>query len=123
VLEQVAQGLRRFRATAHQIRRLGVMEQAVWQAGLAVEATSARLPELDGDDLARETAAARTAVVVACEQVLDEATHVVGPTGLSSNERLARTVADLTIYVRQHHLDLTLESHGRAALRDREATG
>ena len=55
--------------------------------------------------------------------MLDEATRVVGPAGLSGTARLARTVADLTIYVRQHHLDLTLESLGRDALRDREPTG
>jgi alkylation response protein AidB-like acyl-CoA dehydrogenase len=122
VLELVAQGLRQFRPTSHQTRRVGVMEQAVWQADLVVAATAARLPELDGDDLVRETAAARTAVVIACEQVLDEAIRVVGPAGLSGNGRLARTVADLTIYVRQHHLDLTFESRGREALLDREAT-
>ena len=123
VLEQVVDGLRRFTPTGHQTRRVGVMEQAVRQAGLVVDATAQRLPSLDGEALVRETAVARTTVAWACEQVLDEATRVVGPAGLSGTARLARTVADLTIYVRQHHLDLTLESLGRDALRDREPTG
>ena len=123
VLEQVVDGLRRFTPTAHQPRRVGVMEQAVRQARAVVDATAQRLPELDGEALVRETAVARTAVVWACEQVLDEATRIVGPAGLSGTARLARTVADLTIYVRQHHLDLTLESLGRDALRDREPAG
>ena len=116
-------GLRRFTPTGHQARRVGVMEQAVRQAGLVVDATAQRLPSIDGEALVRETAVARTTVAWACEQVLDEATRVVGPAGLSGTARLARTVADLTIYVRQHHLDLTLESLGRDALRDRESAG
>ncbi len=116
VLDQVCDGLRRFRPTAHQTRRVGVIAQAVWQARLAVEATAARLPELDGDALVEQTAAARTAVVTACEQVVDEATRIVGPGGMSGDARLARTLADLTIYVRQHALDLTLEARGRDAL-------
>ena len=123
VLEQVVAGLRRFEPTGHQLRRVGVMEQAVRQAHQAVEATAARLPDLEGAALVRETAVARTAVVQAAEQVLDEATRVVGPAGLSGNARLARTVADLTIYLRQHHLDATLEQLGRDALADREVIG
>ncbi len=123
VLEQVVDGLRRFRPTAHQLRRVGVMEQAVWQAGVAVAHTAARLPRLEGSALLLETAAARTAVVTACEQVLDEATRVVGPAGLSGGPRLARTIADLGIYVRQHHLDATWEASGRHALEHREPLG
>jgi Acyl-CoA dehydrogenase, C-terminal domain len=123
VLEQVTSGLRRFRPTAHQVRRLGVMEQAVWAARVAVDSTADRLPGLADDELVRETSSARTAVVLACEQVVDEATRIVGPAGLSGEARLARTLADLTIYVRQHHLDLTLESLGRHALEDRAVAG
>jgi hypothetical protein len=123
VLEQVVDGLRRFRPTAHQTRRVGVMEQAVRQARLVVDATAQRLPSLEGEALVREAAVARTTVAWACNQVLDEAGRVVGPAGLSGTARLARTVADLAIYVRQHHLDLTLESLGRDALRDRETAG
>lgn len=123
VLEQVVAGLRAFHATVHQTRRVGVMEQAVWQAGVVLEATAARLSTLDGDALVRETAAARTAVVTACEQVVEEAARVVGPAGLSGNGALARTLADLALYIRQHHVDLAAEALGRDALRDRQVTG
>ncbi len=61
--------------------------------------------------------------VLACDQVVDEAGRVVGPGGLSGDARLARTLADLTIYVRQHHLDGTLESLGRHALEHRTVSG
>jgi hypothetical protein len=123
VLEQVASGLRRFTPSAHQTRRLGVMEQAVWQARTAVDATARRLPDLDGERLARETTAARTCVVAACEQVVDEAQRIVGPGGMSGDARLARTLADLAIFVRQHHVDLAHEAAGRHALTARETPG
>ena len=123
VLEQVAAGLRRFTPSAHQTRRLGVMEQAVWQARTAVDATARRLPGLDGDRLGRETTAARTCVVAACEQVVDEAQRIVGPGGMSTDARLSRTLADLAIFVRQHHVDLAHEAAGRHALTAREPTG
>lgn len=120
VLEQVSDGLRRFEPSGHQLRRLGAMEQAVWEARTAVDATARRLPGLAGDPLARETTAARTAVVASCERVVDEAQRIVGPGGMSGDARLARTLADLAIFVRQHHVDLALEGFGRQALRSRE---
>lgn len=123
VLEQVSHGLRRFEPSGHQLRRLGVMEQAVWEARTAVGATASRLPELSGDPLVRETTAARTAVVAACERVVDEAQRIVGPGGMSGDARLARTLADLAIFVRQHHVDLALEGFGRHALKTRETSG
>lgn len=123
VLEQVVGGLRRFGPTPHQLRRLGVMEQAVREARTVLDATVHALPGLSDDRLVTEAAWARTAVVAACDRVVDEATRIVGPGGLSGGPRLSRTLGDLTIYVRQHHLDPTLEALGRDALASREALG
>ena len=117
LLDQVSSGLRRFEPSGHQLRRLGVMELAVWQARTALDVTARRLPDLAGDSLVHETSAARTAVVTACEQAVDEAERIVGPGGMSGSARLARTLADLAIFVRQHHVDLALEGLGRDALR------
>ncbi len=114
--EQTAAGLRRFAPTPHQLRRLGAMQQASWQAATLVARAAA---DLDADDqvgTAREVTAARTAAVIACETVIDEAGRIVGPGGLSGDGRLARTVADLGIYIRQHHLDLTLQALGGSVL-------
>ena len=116
VLDQVTAGLGRFEPSAHQLRRLGLVEQAVWAARTAVEVTAHRLPRLDATAVERETTLARTAVVIACEEVVAEAARIVGPGGLSSDARLARTLADLAIFVRQHHVDSALEDLGRAAL-------
>ncbi|MGA8210296.1 MAG: hypothetical protein WB441_10290 [Nocardioidaceae bacterium] len=123
VLDLVATGLRRFRPSAHQLRRLGVMQQAAWAARGAVDGTARSLPLLAAEHRAAEVTAARTAAVTAAEQVVEEAGRVVGPGGLTGDERLARTLADLSIYIRQHHLDGTLEALGAAALRDRQVLG
>lgn len=116
VVELVADELRAFQPSPHQMRRLGEMEQASWQARTAVLSTAARLPDLATSRLAREVAQARTAVVRACDEVAQQATHVVGPGGLSRNARLSRTLADLTVYVRQHHTDSELAALGEHAL-------
>jgi alkylation response protein AidB-like acyl-CoA dehydrogenase len=123
VVDQVAAGLRRFSPTAHQLRRVGLMDQQSWQARAVLDQVAGVLDQ-DADRPPHGlVAAARTTVVDACEQVVAEAGRVVGPGGLSTDERLARTLADLTVYVRQHHVDATLESRGRAVLEDGEDPG
>ena len=112
LVDQVAAGLGRFTPTPHQLRRLGVMQQASWQASTLVGHVAAAIDTATPSDLA----CARTAAVTACETVIDEAGRIVGPGGLSGDARLARTVADLGLYVRQHHLDLTLQALGSATL-------
>lgn len=123
VVELVADGLRSFHPSPHQLRRLGEMEQAAWQARTAVLATADRLPGLSTSELTREVAQARTAVVLACDETVQQATHVVGPGGLSRNARLSRTLADLTVYVRQHHTDTELAALGEHALHAHDLAG
>ena len=115
VVDLVATGIRDFAPSAHQLRRIGVMEQAQWQAHIAVR-TAVEAVEAEEPGWRHTVAHARTAVATACDQVLDQAGKVVGPGGLSRNARLARAVADLAIYVRQHHTDGELEQAGRRAV-------
>ncbi len=122
VVELVASSLRDFPASAHQLRRLGAMEQAALMAETALEHAVRRVTVSQTVPIADITAT-RSAVVAAGDQVVDEAGRIVGPGGLSSHARLARTVADLAIYLRQHHLDRTLEELGREALEHREVLG
>lgn len=123
VVELVADGLRDFTPDAHQLRRLGAMQQAVWQATTVLDCTVARLGDFATADVAHEIGCARTAVVAACEEVVDQAGRIVGPAGLSHNARLARTLADLSIYLRQHHLDRALHGLGERALGEAEVVG
>lgn len=120
VVDQVATGLSRFTPTGHQLRRVGLMAQQSWQARAVLDHVAALLDADQDHPVNGLVASARTTVVDACEQVGAEAGRVVGPGGLSTDERLARTLADLAVYVRQHHVDATLESRGRAVLGDGE---
>lgn len=116
VLDVVSTSLRDFTTTPHQLRRLGVIEQLVWEVRSLLTRTVTRLDDLPQDAVARECGLTRTAVVRACESILDEARQVVGPAGLSRNARLARVLDDLTIYVRQHQVDSALAALGESAL-------
>jgi hypothetical protein len=64
---------------------------------------------------AGELLALRTRAVVAgaAEQSLKEAGHALGPAPLAFSEEHARRVADLTLYVRQHHGERDLAALGR----------
>jgi hypothetical protein len=123
VADAVADGLRAFTPTPHQQRRLGAMAQAVWTADLAVSSTARALTDTAPDRVPGEVARARTAVVLGCDTVLEQAPLVVGPGGLSTDARLARALADLTIYVRQHHLDAETTRLGAALLASAEPLG
>jgi hypothetical protein len=123
VADAVADGLRRFTPTPHQHRRLGLMAQAAWTADLAVSSTARALPSLPAGTVAREVARARTAVVLGCDIALEQAPLVVGPGGLSTNTRLVRALADLAIYVRQHHLDAETSKSGEDFLASTELLG
>ena len=120
VTDQVATGLRTFSASPHQLRRLGRMEQAAWQAGVLVEHVAERIDDLDRGAVERSVASARSGVVDACETVIDEAAKIVGPGGLVGSARLARTLADLQLYIRQHHADHTWEAAGQHTLKSAE---
>jgi hypothetical protein len=76
--------------------------------------------EIEGADdpraVAGEVGRARTCVVAACDAGMDEVGRIVGPGGLTRDARLARTLADLALYVRQHHLDAEAERAGSAAV-------
>jgi hypothetical protein len=119
VVDLVATSLRAFDPDPHQLRRLGLAEQAAWTASTVVRGTAA---ELDGGvaDAADLVTRTRGVVAAACDHVLGAVPAVVGPGGLSRNARLARTLADLAIYVRQHPTDPAAEQVGRQALEARE---
>lgn len=113
----VADGLARLSSTTHQLRRLGLVEEALWRGTAALERASRAADDgRSGGAAASEVVHARTAAVEAADTALLESALIVGPAGLSANRRLIRTRGDLAIFVRQHHLDLALEASGRAAL-------
>jgi hypothetical protein len=58
----------------------------------------------------------RAAVANACEETLTRTGHALGPAPLARDERHARRVADLQLYLRQHHAERDQAALGRAVL-------
>jgi alkylation response protein AidB-like acyl-CoA dehydrogenase len=93
---------------------LGRADVARWSAELALSEAAAAI---DADPMPAAQAgrlAARTRAVVAeaVEVVLTQAGHALGPAPLAFNAEYAQRVADLTLYVRQHHAERDLSAHG-----------
>jgi hypothetical protein len=67
----------------------------------------------------------RAAVVSAVERTIRQVGHALGPAPLAFDDDHARRVADLELYVRQHHGERDLARLGSAVLdghRDRESS-
>lgn len=58
----------------------------------------------------------RATVADAVERVVTQVGHALGPAPLAFDERYARRVADLQLYLRQHHAERDLAALGRVVL-------
>jgi hypothetical protein len=80
--------------------------------------------DIDADPLdARDEARVRSLRVRAlaekgCTEVLDHVGRATGAGPLCHDERHARAVADLTVYLRQHHAEADLAELGRLVTAD-----
>lgn len=72
-------------------------------AQAAAPAARAAAPAGAASDHARQVAEVRSASERVVREVVDRAPRIVGPTPLSRDGDLARALADLALYVRQHH--------------------
>ncbi|EOD57223.1 acyl-CoA dehydrogenase family protein, partial [Amycolatopsis vancoresmycina] len=98
-------------ADEHQLAHLGAMHTALSTA----EAVLARAAAADVVDALLagtcRAAAERTAV-----EILERALKVTGPTPACRDRRFAQRIADLPVYVRQHHAERDLAALGRDVL-------
>lgn len=96
---------------------VGSTDAALWAArAVLAEAAEAVDTGLGDEDAGTLAARARAVVADAVERVLILADHALGPGPLTSDEDHARRVADLRIYVRQHHAERDLARLGRRLL-------
>lgn len=114
------------RADQLALMHLGRADTALWAARAALREAAdvfdgahrtarERSVAADDDDAALQkhvAARARTVVAGAVETVLTAAAHALGPLPLVADEEHARRVADLQIYVRQHHAERDLARVG-----------
>ena len=71
----------------------------------------------DGRLLAKRV---RGLVARSCEEIINRAGHALGPAPLATNEAHAKRVADLQVYIRQHHAERDDASLGQL-LAERQA--
>ncbi|ANJ27324.1 acyl-CoA/acyl-ACP dehydrogenase [Agromyces aureus] len=95
---------------------LGSADLALWAARAVLAEAAAEL-DTPGSGLDPKLLAARVRACAAdaVERVLTTADHALGPGPLTSDETYARRVADLRIYIAQHHAERDLARLGRMA--------
>ncbi|SDQ95527.1 acyl-CoA dehydrogenase [Microbacterium sp. cf332] len=102
---------------------LGRVDVALWSARLTLQSAARVMddpgtPSSDPGTLATRT---RTVVADAVELALTETSRALGPLPLVADEAHARRVADLQIYLRQHHADRDLARIGTSVSEGRGA--
>ncbi len=91
---------------------------AAARALLREAATVVDAGTVSSDAAALLAARVRHVVTATCESVLTEVGHALGPGPLSQEPEHARRVADLTLYLRQHHAARDYAASGRLVAHD-----
>jgi hypothetical protein len=100
------------------LMHLGAIDAALTHARAVLLESALRIDAgADTDELPVLMMRARAIVADAVETTISAAAHALGPAPLALDEEHARRVADLQIYVRQHHAERDLAALGRELLR------
>jgi alkylation response protein AidB-like acyl-CoA dehydrogenase len=99
----------------------GIVDAALYAAEAALASAACdldagRADGRDGDLLALRV---RAVIAEAAEQTIRQVGHALGPAPLAFDEEHARRVADLSIYLRQHHGERDIAALGRASAGER----
>jgi alkylation response protein AidB-like acyl-CoA dehydrogenase len=102
---------------AHQYAHFGALHSAL-RAAEALLADAARRIDEAGPAFDPTTVAktCKSAVERAAWETLDRVPRITGPTPLCRDRRFAQRLADLQVYVRQHHAERDLAALGRLVL-------
>ncbi|WP_084468215.1 acyl-CoA dehydrogenase family protein [Actinokineospora inagensis] len=114
VLDDVVDVLAARTADEHQLAHLGALHAAVAGAGAHLEHV-ARLVD-HGVATGHHLATCRAVVERAAWEVVDRVPRIVGPTSLGRDRAFAQRLADLQVYVRQHHAERDMAALGRTVL-------
>ncbi len=98
----------------------GITDAALWGAGAALASAAAEVDAGRADGCAGDILGLRVRAIAAgaAEEALRQAGHALGPAPLAFDEEHARRVADLELYVRQHHAERDLARLGLAVAAD-----
>jgi hypothetical protein len=97
---------------------IGTVDAALYAAGAVLAQAARSIDQGEAAGAAGELLALRTRAVVvdAVERTMREVEHALGPAPLAFEESHARRVADLALYLRQHHGERDFAALGHAAL-------
>ncbi|WP_405371883.1 MULTISPECIES: acyl-CoA dehydrogenase [unclassified Microbacterium] len=95
----------------------GEADAADWTARLALERAAREVDAgSTGDDAKVLAARTRIVIATATEQILSVSDRALGPAPLTTDEAHAKRVADLRLYLRQHHAERDTARLGRLGL-------
>ncbi len=102
------------------LMHLGAVDVALARARavLALAAEAADDPSTTAPESVHLAGAVRQVVADTADEVLQRVGHALGPAPLTGEEAHARRVADLTVYLRQHHAERDLATAGGRLLDD-----
>jgi len=94
------------------LMHLGAIDELLQSSRRALAEAATRIDAGDSDPLLVKRV--RATVARACEEIIDRAGHALGPAPLALDAAHAKRVADLALYVRQHHAERDQASLGTA---------
>ncbi|QRP50872.1 acyl-CoA dehydrogenase [Amycolatopsis sp. FDAARGOS 1241] len=113
ILDSVREILRG-KTDEHQLAHLGALHAAVASADALLGSTAGILEDAPDPALLNDTC--RASVEHAAREVLDRAPRITGPGPLGRDRAFAQRLADLQVFVRQHHGERDLAALGRRVL-------
>ena len=104
---------------------LGAVDARLFAAGTVLSSAAAQVDagQATGEAGARLAARVRQVVADAAEEVLWRCGHALGPGVLTGEPEHARRVADLTLYLRQHHAERDTAALGALVVREAGPAG
>jgi alkylation response protein AidB-like acyl-CoA dehydrogenase len=90
---------------AHQLAHVGELHTALAATDALLRQTAAAVDADPAGDHGLAVGTVRAAAERVAREVVDRAPRIVGPGPLSRDDGLARALADLALYVRQHHAE------------------
>ncbi|KRF33198.1 hypothetical protein [Yonghaparkia sp. Soil809] len=102
------------RADAHGLAHLGAIDEQLEAARLVLADAARRAPGADRATARILAKRVRATIARTCDDVLARTARALGPAPLALDAEHAKRVADLQLYVRQHHAERDLASLGEA---------
>lgn len=109
-------GLSAFTPDEHQLAHLGALGTAFACTAALFGETAAMVPDLDVYGLGQRALLCRNAVDALVGDVCTRVPRITGPVPASHDAAVAHRLADLPVYIRQHHAERDLAELGRQLL-------